>query len=64
MKQVIDLLGKKVSFGSFCGDQEYINIGTVTDIVLSLKGEHQISVDDGDFYSLSEINKLLVLDSN
>lgn len=62
MKQVIDLLGKKVSFATFLGTEEFVNIGTVTDILLSLNGEHQISIDHGDFYKLSEVKKFLVLE--
>lgn len=63
MKQVIDLLGKKVCFSTFIGTDEFINIGTVTDVVLSLTGNNQISIDDGDFFVLSELEKFLVLDS-
>jgi hypothetical protein len=60
MKQVIDLLGKKVSFSTFVDTEEFINIGTVTEIILSLKGEHYISIDEGEFCKLSDLNKFLV----
>lgn len=61
---VLEMLGKDVSFQwkrevpltdhssiHFC---ENIT-GTVTNIVLSLSSEPQISVNDGDFYVLSEL---------
>ena len=36
--------------------------GTVTSIVFNLHGEHEFSVDDGEFYSFSEVLEFQVLD--
>ena len=50
-----DLLGKQVSY-SFClGGTTYQGYGQVTSVVLHLHGDHEFSVDDGDYYSFSEI---------
>ena len=68
MKQVIDLLGKNVNFISNAKfKQDFIseNIkGMVTDVVLSLDGNHQISVEHGDFYLLSELTEFKILGSD
>ena len=37
--------------------------GQVTDIVLSLDGNHQVSVEGGDFFLFSELLEFQVLDS-
>lgn len=60
---VLELLGKDVSFirsrkfkltdTSFITFTENLT-GTVTNVVLSLTSEPEISINDGDFYSLSE----------
>lgn len=55
MKQVIDLLGKKVSFIEIVAGQTVQILGTVTDVILNINGNHQISVNDGDYYVLSEL---------
>lgn len=60
----LNLLGKEVSFDWNCEfpltDHSSINFhekvsGTVTNILLSINSEPEISVDDGDFYTLSEL---------
>ena len=61
---VLELLGKDVSFiyerkieltdSSFITFTENFT-GTVTNVVLSLTIEPEISINDGDFYSLSEL---------
>lgn len=60
----LDLLGKQVSFidkrvleltdKSFV-TLEYRYSGTVTDVLLSLTGNSQISIDDGDLFSLHKL---------
>ena len=37
--------------------------GKLTDIVLHLHGDHQFAVDDGDYFSFSEIIDFKVLDT-
>ena len=61
---VLEMLGKDVSFiyerkieltdSSFITFTENFT-GTVTNVVLSLASEPEISINDGDFYSLSEL---------
>ena len=61
---VLEMLGKHVSFiherkiqltdSSFITFTENFT-GTVTNVVLSLTNEPEISINDGDFYSLSEL---------
>ena len=59
MQNIVELLGKSVSFITttkvekkifFCEEK-----GIVTDVVLNLDGNHQISLDQGDFHTLSEV---------
>lgn len=61
---VLELLGKQVSFVRKrvveLTDKSFITFednysGVVTDIVLSLTGNPQIAVDDGDFFSLPDL---------
>jgi hypothetical protein len=66
MKQVVDLMGKNVSFtsnskveGVFYSDNM---TGMVTDIVLSLDGNHKVAVENGDFFVLSDLLDFKVLD--
>jgi hypothetical protein len=65
MQEVIDLLGKNVNFiRNIKLKQDFIseNIkGMVTDVVLSLDGNHQISVEHGDFFVLSDLLEFQVL---
>ena len=67
LESIINLMGEHVSFvknvkisGQFLSQ----NIeGKLTHIVLDLHGDYQFSVDDGDFYSFSEIIDFKVLDT-
>ena len=53
-KDIVSLMGQKVSFISSSGVQDEFYTeeikGTVTDISLSLSGQHSISVDGIDFF--------------
>ena len=59
----LELLGKQVSFVAVSKYGNTFLEGRVTDIVFNLHGEHQFSVDDGEFYSFSEVIDFKVLDS-
>lgn len=56
---VLELLGKQVSFITTVKVESTVyssdHSGIVTDIVLSLSNEPQIALDDGDFYSFSDL---------
>lgn len=52
---VLELLGKQVSFTYDFGDFSFGYSGKITDVVVSLDGNNQISLDEGDFYVLSEL---------
>ena len=64
-KDIVSLMGQKVSFISSSGVQDEFYTeeikGTVTDISLSLSGQHSISVDDSDFFLLSELLEFQLL---
>ncbi len=60
----LELLGKQVSFIDKrvveLTDKSFITFedrysGTITEIVLSLTGNPQIAIDDGDFFSLPKL---------
>lgn len=59
MQNIVELLGKSVSFITSTKVDNKIFVreekGVVTDVVLNLDGNHQISLDQGDFYTLSEV---------
>lgn len=59
MQNIVELLGKSVSFITTTKVDNNIFVreekGVVTDVVLSLDGNHQISLDQGDFHTLSEV---------
>ncbi|PJF05465.1 hypothetical protein [Acinetobacter seifertii] len=67
----LNLLGKDVSFdwnreiclddGSLMNFHDKVS-GTITAIVFSLDSEPEISVNDGDFYSLPELQNFEVLE--
>ena len=46
---VLNLLGKEVSFCYGLKEFTFQTDGTVTSIVFNLHGEHEFSVDDGEF---------------
>tara|TARA_A100001015_G_scaffold208731_1_gene233595 strand:- start:425 stop:631 length:207 start_codon:yes stop_codon:yes gene_type:complete len=60
---VLELLGKQVSFVYFIesssGVYSLSYSGTVLDVIVSLSGEHQISIGS-DFYSLSDLRDFCV----
>lgn len=62
---IISLMGKQVSFISSLKveDKFYTEEikGIVTDISLSLSGQHSISVDGGDYFLLSELLEFQLL---
>ena len=67
---VLQMLGKDVSFThqrkveltdtSFITFTENLT-GIVTNVVLSLTSEPEISINDGDFYSLSELTDFKII---
>ena len=64
-KDIVSLMGQKVSFISTLKVQDEFYTeeikGTVTDISLSLSGQHSISVDGSDFFLLSELLEFQLL---
>ena len=50
MNKIIDLLGKTVKFVHTENERFFEEQGQITEIVLSLSGEHQISINNNDFY--------------
>ena len=64
-KDIVSLMGQQVSFISSLKveDKFYTEQikGTVTDISLSLSGQHSISVDGSDFFLLSELLEFQLL---
>lgn len=55
MEQVINLLGKTVKF-LHTEDEKLLEIsGKVTDVVLNLEGDNQISINNDEFYILSDL---------
>ena len=67
-KDIVSLMGQQVSFISSLKveDKFYTKEikGTVTDISLSLSGQHSISVDRGDYFLLSELIEFQLLDTS
>lgn len=61
----LELLGKQVSFITTVEVDSTVypshHLGVVTDIVLSLTSELQISLNDGDFYSFSDLLEFKIL---
>ena len=55
MKQVIELLGQTVKFIHTENERFFEEQGQITEIVLSLSGEHQISINNNDFYILKNL---------
>ena len=68
LENIINLMGEDVSFVYNIKVQDKFHSGKiqgqVTDINLSLDGNHQISVDGGDYYSFSELTEFKILDSD
>lgn len=59
-----DLLGKQVSYSFSLGGTTYQSDGEVTSVVLNLHGDHEFSVDEGDYYSFSELTEFKILGSS
>jgi hypothetical protein len=59
MQNIVELLGKSVSFIATTKVEKKIFIreekGVVTDVILNLNGSHQISLDYGEFHTVSEL---------
>ena len=68
VKSIVSLMGKQVSFvDNIKIDDEFYSKqieGQITDIVLSLDGNHQISVEGGDFFVLSDLLEFQILATN
>ena len=66
LENIINLMGEDVSFVHNIKVQDKFYSkkiqGQVTDIVLSLDGNHQISIEGGDFFVISDVD-FKVLDS-
>ena len=61
MKNIIDLLGKTVKFVHTENERFFEEQGQITEIVLSLSGEHQISINNNDFYILKNLLELEIV---
>lgn len=59
---LLELLGKNVSF-SWLGVEGvvYETDGELSSIVFNVHGDHEFSVDDGDYFSFSELIDFKVL---
>ena len=55
MKNIIDLLGKTVKFVHTENERFFEQEGQITEIVLSLSGKHEISINNDEFYILSNL---------
>ena len=61
MKQVIELLGKTVKFVHTENGHFFEEQGKVTEVLLSLNGQNQISIDEKELYLLSDLLELEIL---
>mgnify|MGYP003605834546 CR=1 FL=1 len=57
----LELLGKQVSFVYKQDEHSFDCEGLITDVVFSISGESQISLNDGDFYCLSDLQRLEIV---
>ena len=55
MNKIIDLLGKTVKFVHTEEERFFEEEGQITEIVLSLSGKHEISINNDEFYILSNL---------
>lgn len=55
MNKIIDLLGKTVKFVHTEEERFFEEQGQITEIVLSLSGKHEISINNDEFYILSNL---------
>lgn len=56
----LELLGKQVSFVYKQDEHSFDCEGLITDVVFSISGESQISINHDDFYNLSDLFDLKV----
>ena len=61
MEQVIELLGKTVKFVHTENGHFFEEQGKVTEVLLSLSGENQISIDEKELYLLSDLLELEIV---
>jgi hypothetical protein len=61
VKQVIELLGKTVKFVHTENGHFFEEQGKVTEVLLSLSGENQISIDEKELYLLSDLLELEIV---
>ena len=61
MNKIIDLLGKTVKFVHTEEERFFEEEGQITENVLSLSGEHQISINNDEFYILSDLLELEIV---
>ncbi|WP_180159886.1 MULTISPECIES: hypothetical protein [unclassified Acinetobacter] len=61
MKQVIELLGKTVKFVHTENGHFFEEQGKVTEVLLSLNGQNQISIDEKELYLLSDLLELEIV---
>ena len=59
---LLELLGKEVSFTYVDEWREVPKKGTVTAVVINLNDEPEFSIDEGDFQSMSEIRDFKVIE--
>ena len=64
MNKIIDLLGKTVKFVHTENERFFEEQGQITEIVLSLSGEHQISINNNDFYILKNLLEFEILEND
>ena len=58
---VFNFLGKKVSFSISNTFDTFYESGTVTVVVLNIAGLPQLAIDDGEFYSFSELKDFKII---
>ena len=65
VKNIVSLIGKQVSFVNNIKIEDKFHSeqiqGQITDIILSLDGNHKVSVEGGDFFVLSDLLEFEVL---
>lgn len=60
---LLEFLGKQVSYSWLGADGvTYQSDGELTSIAFHLHGDHEFAVDEGDYYSFSELTEFQVLD--
>lgn len=57
----LNLLGKQVSFVYTQDEHSFDCSGLVTDVLFSTDGNNQISLDNGDFYIIGDLQRLQIV---